>query len=354
MASSDNPAAPAGDTNAAVRAVRARVLAEPRRGPARVQRRVDRRRQRRDPRRVVRPLHHQIVRETQLRPRSGTLSQLNKQCQVGVGSRPVSDSGRDRRQGGQRDQLAGAERPALSGRRAPIDPHAARAGRRAAKEARGPRCAAHRSAAARVQHGLVHSHARRLPRVRDEGLEPAHRGVHAAREHARRREDLQVVPAHCRAPNAPAAAGHQIDAAVVDARGDRHPSRREQLAQSAGVAAPLRPGEPRSDRPRQEPRAQQPRGETDEGRNLVCCAARASPHRVFSQNAVYVCSGLVASELHFRHYALSVPFYTHFTSPIRRYPDILVHRLLDAALEQDGLDHWKQEIVKKYREKGPS
>ena len=38
------------------------------------------------------------------------------------------------------------------------------------------------------------------------------------------------------------------------------------------------------------------------------------------------------------HFGLAMPTYTHFTSPIRRYPDLIVHRILRELLESDQQD----------------
>jgi protein SSD1 len=56
------------------------------------------------------------------------------------------------------------------------------------------------------------------------------------------------------------------------------------------------------------------------------------------QRAKYFIAGKTAKHL-WAHYSLNLPLYTHFTSPTRRYADILVHRQLESVLSEGKIEY---------------
>ncbi len=54
---------------------------------------------------------------------------------------------------------------------------------------------------------------------------------------------------------------------------------------------------------------------------------------VLEQLGIRTMSKAVYAADNIGHYGLAFEFYCHFTSPIRRYPDVLVHRILESCLE---------------------
>ncbi len=72
-----------------------------------------------------------------------------------------------------------------------------------------------------------------------------------------------------------------------------------------------------------------------ESLNTMFSSARdKNEYNLLSQLSVRMMARAVYSTQNIGHFGLAFPYYTHFTSPIRRYPDLMVHRLLADYLDK--------------------
>jgi ribonuclease R len=83
--------------------------------------------------------------------------------------------------------------------------------------------------------------------------------------------------------------------------------------------------------------------------NTMLADAKGKPEQhVLEQLGIRTMAKAVYTAENIGHYGLAFEHYCHFTSPIRRYPDILVHRVLETVLEGSPMIDKKMEVKSKH------